>query len=107
MSNFRKVLIKICQCPSIALPHCPSVYHWSLPFDSPTKRRKTGRRMTERRMTERRKTGRRMTERRMTERRKDPRPNRDPTSNDRTSNDPTPKGTERRIGLNTEFERRD
>jgi hypothetical protein len=31
----------------------------------------------------------------------DPRPNRDPTSNDRT-----PKGTERRIGLNTKFERR-
>jgi hypothetical protein len=36
----------------------------------------------------------------------DPMPNRDPTSNDRTPNDPTPKGTERRIGLNTEFERR-
>ncbi len=36
----------------------------------------------------------------------DPRQNRDPTSNDRTPNDQTPKGTERRIGLNTEFERR-
>ncbi len=35
----------------------------------------------------------------------DPRPNRDPTSNDQTPNDPTPKGTECRIGLNTEFER--
>jgi hypothetical protein len=36
----------------------------------------------------------------------DPMPNRDPTFNDRTPNDPTPKGTERRIGLNTESEHR-
>ncbi len=36
----------------------------------------------------------------------DPMPNRDPRPNDRRPNDRRPKGTERRIGLNTEFERR-
>ncbi len=36
----------------------------------------------------------------------DPTPNRDPTLNDRTPNDPTSNWTQRRIGLNTEFEHR-
>jgi hypothetical protein len=62
--------------------------------------------MTEHQMTERRKTGRRMTKRRILNAELDPRPNRDPTLNDRTPNDQTPKYTERRIGLNTEFEGR-